>query len=587
MHVRKKGTREEFALKQINKRFIVDADMTDQIRKEVVYMHNLTKKACPFIVKLIDHFEDQENVYLIMEYLKGGQLMDLVKEYGKLKESVVCHIIRDVILGIAAMHENKLIHRDIKPENILLSEKGTAKLADFGWSNSIDTEATSRKTYCGTADYLAPEIIQGKEHDDSVDLWCLGVLIFELLFGYAPFSPQSVDPSSYDYQPYLEKKILKVDYTIPKHVPVSKEAVDLIYRLLREKPKERMRIPDIVKHKWFKRFDISFDIQTMEHEPVNLDLGEYMRKNCYHDPFANHCEDQADALESEIKAERLYIEKEKRKKLRNLKHLGNDYLEVAGDCLSPTSPHVKRTSKSAEYLASSEKEALGKVIIQEVDSNQASKKFHRYNTERDPHAQMRIIYKDAVAVIPKDYDGLEETLMDNINRLTGYTSNSFNDTDLGQTSESPSFRKSQLMIEEIDKEYDRFEAMPVDVGTQTVPEILIRLPHDPRTQEILRLQKKIDDLPIILQMLDEQKQESQFNVQRLKQLKSEIDNLNVETARASQKTIDLMNINHRIEEQISVEAQTMGSLIQGKQKRIDDLKAQRDNLLSKIQQMKS
>lgn len=69
--MRKKGTREEYALKQINKKFIIDAGMTDQIKKEVVFMHNLTKKACPFIVKLIDHFEDNENVYLIMEYLKG------------------------------------------------------------------------------------------------------------------------------------------------------------------------------------------------------------------------------------------------------------------------------------------------------------------------------------------------------------------------------------------------------------------------------------------------------------------------------------------------------------------------------------
>lgn len=152
--------------------------------------------------------------------------MDLIKESGYLKENVACHIIRDVILAIAAMHENKLIHRDIKPENILLTEKGKAKLADFGWSNSIETETMSRKTYCGTADYLAPEIIQGLDHDDSVDLWCIGVLIFELLFGFAPFSPKSASPSSYDYQPHLEKRILKVDYTIPKTRPVSVVSTD-------------------------------------------------------------------------------------------------------------------------------------------------------------------------------------------------------------------------------------------------------------------------------------------------------------------------------------------------------------------------
>lgn len=147
--------------------------------------------------------------------------MDLIKDNGFLKENVACHIIRDVLLAIAAMHENKLIHRDIKPENVLLTEIGRAKLADFGWSNSIETDSMTRKTYCGTADYLAPEIIQGHDHDDSVDLWCLGVLIFELLYGFAPFSPRSLTPGSYDYQPNLERKILKIDYTLPKTRPVT------------------------------------------------------------------------------------------------------------------------------------------------------------------------------------------------------------------------------------------------------------------------------------------------------------------------------------------------------------------------------
>jgi serine/threonine protein kinase len=147
--------------------------------------------------------------------------MDLIRENGKLKESVVSHIIRDVVLGLTAMHENKLIHRDIKPENILLSETGTAKLTDFGWSNSIETDNNSRKTYCGTNEYLAPEIIQGKDHDESVDLWCLGVLIYELLFGFAPFSPRNADTGGYEYKQNLDRRILKVDYSFPKAIPVS------------------------------------------------------------------------------------------------------------------------------------------------------------------------------------------------------------------------------------------------------------------------------------------------------------------------------------------------------------------------------
>lgn len=149
--------------------------------------------------------------------------MDLLKQQGHLKENIACKIIRDVVLAVKALHDTKLIHRDIKPENVLLSEHGVAKLADFGWSNSVDTDAISRNTFCGTADYLAPEMIQGLDHDESVDIWCLGVLTFELLFGKPPFmsSNNRVDPNSYEYQTNVEKNILKSDYTFPKNIATS------------------------------------------------------------------------------------------------------------------------------------------------------------------------------------------------------------------------------------------------------------------------------------------------------------------------------------------------------------------------------
>ena len=148
--------------------------------------------------------------------------MDLLKEYQQLPEEITCKIIRDIILAVKALHECKLIHRDIKPENILLSDKGVAKLADFGWSNSFDSDNQSRKTFCGTADYLAPEIIKSIDHDECVDLWCIGILIFELLYGRPPFSPaKHVDPNSYEYQSIVEKNIMKMDLQFPKSPVIS------------------------------------------------------------------------------------------------------------------------------------------------------------------------------------------------------------------------------------------------------------------------------------------------------------------------------------------------------------------------------
>jgi len=92
---------------------------------------------------------------------------------------------KQILSAVKYLHQNKIIHRDIKPENILLDKKGNVKLADFGWSNFAGDKP--RKTYCGTVDYLAPEMIDKSGHDEKLDIWCLGVLVYELLTGKTPF----------------------------------------------------------------------------------------------------------------------------------------------------------------------------------------------------------------------------------------------------------------------------------------------------------------------------------------------------------------------------------------------------------------
>jgi serine/threonine protein kinase len=250
---------------------------------------------------------------------------------------------------------------------------------------------------------------------------------------------------------------------------IQKEAVDLIQRLLRERPKDRIRIPDIMKHKWFRRFDLSFDYHVIEHEQLNAELIEYIRKNSFHDPFEKPNEDRVSALEAEIKEEKAQFEKERRKKLRLLKEIDKVHLDSQGECASPTSPVRRRTSKSLEIPGQVEKEGQTRSKLQDQEASDPSKTLHRHKTEKDKPQEMRIIYKDSVAVIQKDEEGLEQTLISNINRLAGI---SFSDTDQGLTSSGTDFRKSQLIIDEIDKEYDKFEAMPIDVGVQTTPEIV-------------------------------------------------------------------------------------------------------------------
>ena len=134
-----------------------------------------------------------------------------------------------------------IIHRDIKPENILLDVDGVVKLADFGWSNYFDDDSR-RLTYCGTPEYLAPEMIKQSGHDKALDVWNLGVLLFELLTGSPPFEGKS--------QSDLFNNILALKIKWPKGF--NGIAKDLISKLLKIEPKHRMPVGEITSHPWFK-----------------------------------------------------------------------------------------------------------------------------------------------------------------------------------------------------------------------------------------------------------------------------------------------------------------------------------------------
>ena len=184
--VRHKITKQIFAIKVINKESIEKQKMVEQTNREIEIMYKLDH---PHIIKLYSHFEDDEDFCLIMQIASKGQLYSIIKRLKRLDQRTAAQYMREVISAVKYLHTRTppIIHRDIKPENILLDQEGRCKLADFGWSN-FDEGGKFRDTYCGTPEYLAPEMITKSGHNESVDIWALGVLIFEMLTGRTPFN---------------------------------------------------------------------------------------------------------------------------------------------------------------------------------------------------------------------------------------------------------------------------------------------------------------------------------------------------------------------------------------------------------------
>lgn len=133
------------------------------------------------IAKLHDYFSDADNIYIVLEYCKSGNLGEYLKRNSRLTEGEAVIYFLQTAFAVEYLHTNNIMHRDLKLENLLLDSKGNLKLSDFGWS-AINTTRL-RQTYCGTLDYMAPEMVQGRQYDSKVDIWSLGVLLFELTQG--------------------------------------------------------------------------------------------------------------------------------------------------------------------------------------------------------------------------------------------------------------------------------------------------------------------------------------------------------------------------------------------------------------------
>ncbi|KZT22477.1 kinase-like protein [Neolentinus lepideus HHB14362 ss-1] len=246
--VRSKHNLRFYAVKVLNKDKIVRTKQVSHTNDE---QHMLMAVQHPFIINLWGSFQDSLNLYMVMDYVPGGELFTLLRRSGRFPDPVAKFYTAEVALALHYLHGLDIIYRDLKPENILLNFDGHIKIADFGFAKHCDTTTW---TLCGTPDYLAPEIIGKQRYNKSVDWYALGVLIFEMLSGLPPFHQPDGNPV------ILYEKIAHGLAYIRWPPVFNENSMNLIEHLMDKDPSRRYGnlkhgAGDVFAHPWFAEVD--------------------------------------------------------------------------------------------------------------------------------------------------------------------------------------------------------------------------------------------------------------------------------------------------------------------------------------------
>lgn len=236
-------TEEHVAIKIIDKAKVKKHKLFEQIRREICTMKLIQH---PNVVRLYEVMGSRTKIYIVLEFVMGGELHDIVATSGRLKEDEACRYFQQLINAVDYCHSRGVYHRDLKLENLLLDIAGNLKISDFGLSAISDQVKNDGllHTICGTPNYVAPEVIDDKGYDGALaDLWSCGVILFVLLAGYLPFEDDNIAS--------LYKKISGAQFACPSWF--SAGAKKLITRILDPSPSTRITVPQVLKDPWFKK----------------------------------------------------------------------------------------------------------------------------------------------------------------------------------------------------------------------------------------------------------------------------------------------------------------------------------------------
>lgn len=196
-----------FALKTMKKSEIIRLKQADHVHSERELL--MKKVNHPFIVTAYRCYQDDRNLYMVMEFVQGGELASELRKLGVFENDVAKFYAAQLVMALQYLHADNIIYRGLTPDNLLIDRMGYLKLVDFGYAKSLPGVEDRTWTLCGTAEYLAPEMIQSKGHGKGSDWWALGILIYEMLAGYPPY---------YAENPFeIYQKILKAQLEFPRH----------------------------------------------------------------------------------------------------------------------------------------------------------------------------------------------------------------------------------------------------------------------------------------------------------------------------------------------------------------------------------